>query len=152
MYPLTPYATQILSVLTIIGQLLLAAALVALIFFYERLKQRRFLNWFLKNSLILALVVAALATSGSLFYSEVAGFAPCKLCWFQRIFMYPQVILLAAALWLKDENIVYYSSWLAGFGLAIAAYHYLLQVNVAPVLSCSTVGYSAACRSQNHTP
>ena len=40
-----------------------------------------------------AFVVAAIATGGSLFFSQVAGFVPCELCWFQRICMYPLSIL-----------------------------------------------------------
>ncbi|MDP2708560.1 MAG: disulfide bond formation protein B [bacterium] len=139
------YVTQAYSLLTIAGQILIAAALIALIFFYGRLKANKTFSWFLKNSLWLALLVAILAVSGSLFYSEIAGFEPCKLCWLQRIFMYPQVILISLALALKDRNIIFYSSALAIPGAIIAAYNYLMQINAVPVTSCSAVGYSVSC-------
>ncbi len=70
--------------------------------------------------------MASLATAGSLFYSEVAGFVPCPLCWWQRIFMYPLVIVLGAA-WafrLRVRPIVLIQ---AGLGLGVSTYHYLLQ-------------------------
>ena len=83
--------------------------------------------------------------TGSLIYSDVIGYEPCKLCWFQRIFMYPQVFLLALALWKKDKNIIDYTALLSIFGAIIAGYHYLLQLGIAPDLSCGAVGYSVSC-------
>ncbi|HZC29968.1 MAG TPA: disulfide bond formation protein B, partial [Gaiellaceae bacterium] len=50
-----------------------------------------------------AFVVAALATGGSLFLSEIAGFIPCELCWYQRICMYPLSILTLFAAWHGDH-------------------------------------------------
>ena len=92
-----------------------------------------------------AFLVSLGATVGSLFLSEIAQFEPCKLCWFQRIFMYPQVFLLGIALWKKDLGIYTYSIALSAIGAIIAGYHYLLQIGVAPALPCSAVGYSADC-------
>ena len=50
------------------------------------------------RSVVGAWLVATLATAGSLYFSEVAGFAPCTLCWYQRIAMYPLVVILGAAI------------------------------------------------------
>src|SRR3990167_2304136 len=55
------------------------------------------LSFFQKRALLCAFIVSLSATLGSLYLSEVAGFEPCKLCWFQRIFMYPLVIITAIA-------------------------------------------------------
>ncbi len=93
---------------------------------------------------LFAFVVALTATLGSLFYSEIAHYDPCKLCWLQRIFMYPQAILFGIALW-KRSNIRAYSIALSGVGAVIAGYHYLLQRGIAPSLACSSVGYSVSC-------
>lgn len=134
----------ILAVLTIFGQILIAAGII--FYFVSRQNKggaiRDFLN---KNGLLAAFAIALTATLGSLFYSEAAGFTPCELCWYQRIFMYPQVLLLGLAAWRRDKNVAPYAILLSGAGAAIAAYHYYLQLGGAAVSSCSVVGYSVSC-------
>lgn len=78
-------------------------------------------------ALWLAALVAIVATAGSLYFSEVAGYVPCSLCWYQRIAMYPLAILLPIAAVRADDAIRPYAATLAGIGAAIAAYHSLLQ-------------------------
>lgn len=75
----------------------------------------------------LALLVAVVATTGSLYLSEVAHFPPCKLCWFQRIAMYPQVLLLGVAWYRRDEGIRHYALPLAVIGALISTYHIVLE-------------------------
>lgn len=75
----------------------------------------------------LAAVVAVGATTGSLYFSEVAGFVPCELCWFQRIAMYPLAVVLPIAAVRNDASILRYAQVLAGIGLVIALYHSQLQ-------------------------
>jgi len=70
---------------------------------------------------------ALLATFGSLFYSEVMGYVPCELCWIQRIFMYPLVIIYGAALMKKNVQIALPGFILSGIGLLFSIYHYSLQ-------------------------
>jgi disulfide bond formation protein DsbB len=79
------------------------------------------------GALVGAFVVALLATAGSLFFSEIAHFEPCKLCWFQRIAMYPLVVVLAIAIRRRDPTIRRYVVPVAGIGAAISAYHYALE-------------------------
>ncbi|OIU73288.1 disulfide oxidoreductase [Rossellomorea aquimaris] len=67
------------------------------------------------------------ATLGSLFFSEVMKYEPCELCWYQRILMYPMVILLGVAYVRKDFKAALYSLILSGIGLAFSLYHYSLQ-------------------------
>ena len=74
-----------------------------------------------------AFVVAVLATAGSLYFSEVAGFEPCRLCWYQRIAMYPLVVILGIAAWRGDPGVRRYAAPLAAIGAVIATYHYLLE-------------------------
>lgn len=141
-------ATQILSVLTVVGQVLIILFLLSLV-----LRTKHPLaDLFAKNALLFSFIVALIATAGSLFYSEIAGYEPCKLCWFQRIFMYPQVIILGMALYkrygghaYRQAGIADYAITLSGIGALIAGYHYLLQIGVAPELPCSATGYSVAC-------
>jgi disulfide bond formation protein DsbB len=81
---------------------------------------------FLDNfGLYFAWLVAIIATSGSLYFSEVRAFVPCSLCWFQRIFMYPLVILLGVASFRQDKGIIPYVLPLSIIGGLIAAWHVL---------------------------
>ncbi|GIU85403.1 MAG: hypothetical protein KatS3mg008_2178 [Acidimicrobiales bacterium] len=74
-----------------------------------------------------ALLVAAVTMAGSLYYSEVAGFTPCELCWYQRICAYPLVLLLAVSLVRRDSGVRPYVIALAAVGLPISAYHSIVQ-------------------------
>lgn len=80
-----------------------------------------------KNQLLFMWIVAICATSGSLYFSEIKGFIPCDWCWYQRILMYPMVIVLGIATFKKDKNILSYIKPIAFLGLIIAAIHYLEQ-------------------------
>lgn len=80
-----------------------------------------------ENYLLAAWGVALIATLGSLYFSEVMKFIPCELCWYQRIFMYPQVFLLAMALVRKEFMIARYTLMLSVIGGTISSYHYLIQ-------------------------
>ncbi len=97
------------------------------------------------NALTASFIVASLSTLGSLFYSEVANYTPCKLCWIQRIFMYPQMILLGIATVKNDKSIASYLLPLNIIGGLFSAYHYNLQINPNAVAPCTTVGYSLGC-------
>ncbi len=79
------------------------------------------------SAIWLAWVVALVATLGSLFYSEVIHFEPCRLCWFQRIAMYPMAIVLLVGAIRREYQVKFYALPLALTGLAISVYHYLIQ-------------------------
>ena len=139
---LTSFVNQALSILTVLGQVAVIALVILL---FLRKHESGLVRFVARHALALAFLVALIATAGSLTYSDVIGYAPCKLCWFQRIFMYPQVILLGIALWKKDRAVINYALGLSIPGAFIAGYHYLLQLGVAPTLSCGAVGYSVSC-------
>src|SRR3990167_10532785 len=141
---------RFLSLLTVLGDIFIIFFLLLFFFFLIRgklksVKKISFLKFLSRFSFHFALIVALLATLGSLFYSEIAKFTPCTLCWYQRILMYPQVILLGRAFLKKDRNIIPYSIILSGIGAVIALYHYLLQINIVPSIGCQVVGYSSSC-------
>jgi len=75
------------------------------------------------NALWMAFWVALLATMGSLYFSEFAHFEPCRLCWYQRIAMYPNVIILGIAAIRRDPGVRIYARALAIIGAVIATYH-----------------------------
>jgi disulfide bond formation protein DsbB len=78
-------------------------------------------------SLTAAWAVATLATAGSLYFSEIAHYTPCVLCWYQRIAMYPLVLVLGIAAVRCDLGIRVYSLPMAVIGAIISTYHYLLE-------------------------
>ncbi len=77
--------------------------------------------------LYLAWLVAVVATLGSLYFSEVRMFVPCALCWYQRVLMYPLVIILGIASFKQDVQVVRYALPLAVLGALFALYHYAQQ-------------------------
>lgn len=111
-----------------------------------REKSQRF---FEERGLVLIFIISLAATLSSLFFSEIALFAPCKLCWFQRVFMYPLPILTGLALWRKDKGIIPYVLPLSIIGGVFALYHYTEQVRAAlrpvdPLSPCDLTGVSCA--------
>ena len=84
------------------------------------------------NLIYLAWVQAFIATLGSLFFSEVMDFVPCDLCWYQRIAMYPLLLLLTVGILLHERAINYYVQPLSLIGLFIALYHNLLYYGIIP--------------------
>ncbi len=92
-----------------------------------RARRHPFLAEVRANALPLAALVALTATLGSLYYSEIAGFEPCRLCWYQRIAMYPLPVILGIAAWRRDAAVRWYALPLAAGGSLIAGYHWLLQ-------------------------
>ncbi|HYD95938.1 MAG TPA: disulfide bond formation protein B [Noviherbaspirillum sp.] len=79
-----------------------------------------------------AWLVAALSVLGALFLGEVMGYAPCVLCWYQRIFMFPLVFVLAAGLFPLDPRLVRYALPLAAAGWLVALFHTLLVAGIVP--------------------
>lgn len=79
----------------------------------------------------------AIAMAGSLYYSEVAHFAPCELCWFQRIAMYPQALILLIAAIRRDARVAQYIVPLSAIGLLISTYHYQLELFPNQPSACS---------------
>ena len=126
-----------LSILTIFGQIFIVGAIIYLLFF--RNIKNRLINFINKYTLVLTFFLALLATSSSLYYSQIAGFAPCELCWFQRIFMYPLVIIFGLAMIKKDNKIVDYGLGLVTIGSLISLYHNYIYYTAVSTGFCSIV-------------
>jgi disulfide bond formation protein DsbB len=97
-------------------------------------------------ALPLAAGVAVVAMLGSLYFSEVADFPPCRLCWFQRIGMYPLAVILPIAAWRRDNAVRWYALPLAVGGGLVSAYHVLIvrvpsleTGSCDPTNPCSTI-------------
>lgn len=135
--------TTIYAVLALVADALVALTVVA--FGASRVTQQSRERWLAMREALTPFVlpaswvVAALATLGSLYLSQIAGLVPCQLCWFQRIAMYPLVLLLAIAA-VRGELLVAkrYFLWLPLVGACIALYHYQLErFPTQPTLSCA---------------
>jgi disulfide bond formation protein DsbB len=125
---------KILAVCVIGSQIFIVLAVLYYLFLRKRYPAVS--GFFADNGVKLAFVVSLAATVGSLFYSNVAGFIPCNLCWFQRIFMYPEVFILGLALVKKDTKIIDYTLLLAFIGWLISIYHNDIYYKGASSIVC----------------
>ena len=145
---------QLLSYLTLLSNFLLLY--ISFVFLFKYLFKKAYLwkglsSFLSKRSLELALLVSAVATFGSLYFSEVRGMMPCKFCWLQRIFMYPLPIILGVAYLRKAKDIFYYVFPLSLIGMILGGYHYFVQINPEPLAPCSAVGFSVSCSERFFT-
>jgi len=79
------------------------------------------------QSVVFAWIVATVTTLGSLYYSEHAGFVPCELCWYQRIVMYPLVIVLGVAALRRDRAVWITTLVFVAIGAPLSLYHWLVE-------------------------
>ena len=131
----------ILSALTILAQIAIVILVIAKI-----TKNQTILEFVNKKVLQLSLLTVLGGIFGSLFYSEIAGYAPCVLCWWQRVLLYPQAVILTVALAKKDFAATSYIKILSLVGVIIAGYQSLLQMNLVPSLPCAATAVSCAQR------
>jgi disulfide bond formation protein DsbB len=134
-------------VLQVVLAVLLVLALAALVFAPARRLLREIRSTLLGGELWMAWLVALVATLGSLWYSEVADFVPCRLCWMQRIAMYPlAAILLVAALRRDTRGGVLYAAVFPVAGAIVAAYHLYIEAN--PEQESAACKVSAPCSTK----
>jgi disulfide bond formation protein DsbB len=88
---------------------------------------RSLLNQIGPSSRWMAFAVAAVSTAGSLYFSEVQNFIPCKLCWYQRIAMFSLALVLLVGAIRRDRGVRWYAVPLAAAGTAVSVYHYLVE-------------------------
>lgn len=120
---------RFLGILAIIAALVTVVAVVMLV-------TRRIPAFARDLALPLAAAIATVTTLGSLYYSEIAGYPPCTLCWYQRIAVYPQVVVLGVAAWRRDRSVWLPSGLLATVGVAISTWHVVLERNPALAGPC----------------
>lgn len=121
---------------TLFGVLALAAIGVAAAATVWTLSGRSVSRAQAENALQLALVIATVTTAGSLYYSNIAGFTPCTLCWYQRIALYPQVVILAVATLRKDLKVWTTAVPIAGIGILLSVWHIALERSSGMAGSC----------------
>lgn len=132
--------TTLLSFATVVADLGLVAFFVAML-------AGKYPQDYLPVSLIRPLLLWGALTAFasvvlSLYYSEIVGFEACFLCWWQRVFIYPQAIIFFVA-WLRSEYSIWrYTLPLSIFGLFFGFAHWVLQTFHFSIIPCSAVGLS----------
>jgi disulfide bond formation protein DsbB len=142
--------TVTLAVLGVVGQVLLAIVVVAGALALAGVRGP--LAW-LRGAvygyeLWLAFLVALIATGGSLFFSEIADFVPCKLCWIQRIFAYPIVVSGLIAALLNDRRAARYLLPLPVIGLGFAGYHILVERGIVQEAASCQISAPGGCATK----
>jgi disulfide bond formation protein DsbB len=139
-----------LAVLGVVGQVLAVLLLIvgglALVGAHAPLTLLRSGIW--GYELWLAFVVAAVATGGSLFFSEIAHFVPCELCWYQRICMYPLSLITLLAALFNDHRIARYLLPLPVIGAGVSTYHLLVENGVVKQTQACLLSAPGGCATK----
>lgn len=122
------FIDTLLSIGTMVAIGMLVVSSIVLVVPFLRKYLASIMNDVRTNSIKIAFTFALLAMLGSLFYSEIAGYTPCLLCWYQRIAMYPLVFFLGGAIYKGVRDVRAFVLPLSLTGAAIAAYHYFTQI------------------------
>jgi len=96
----------------------------------------------------LVFLVSSIATGGSLFFSEIAGFVPCELCWFQRICMYPLTIITLLAALANDRGVARYLIPLPLVGAGVSIYHLLVENHVVKQAQACLISAPGGCATK----
>jgi len=133
---------KLLALATIIADIFLV---LAVLYFWLQKGHDKIKKSLEKNSLLFAWLIALSSTLLSLYYSEIVGFEPCSLCWWQRIFIYPQAIILGMAYFKKDFKIASYGLALSVIGAIIAFYQNYLYYGGPQILACDSSLTAVSC-------
>lgn len=118
-------------------------SVIALVVLFFRPKENKFLGFIDKHYLTLGFLVSLSSSLFSLVYSEIIGFLPCPLCWYQRIFLFPLVFIFGVAIWYKDRKIVKYTLPLLCVGFIISVYqNFFYYFGNGSALPCGASGVS----------
>ncbi|MFZ2149610.1 MAG: disulfide bond formation protein B [Minisyncoccia bacterium] len=137
------YLNVVLGLGTIALQVFSVLALLILFFRPSGNKKNAYLDFIEKHFLILSFAISVFSALFPLVYSEIIGFLPCALCWWQRVFMFPAMFLFAIALWNKEKSVVRYAAPLLSVGFLISVYHnFFYYFGDSAGLPCDASGIS----------
>lgn len=141
---MNPVAIHYLNIFLGAGAIALQIfSVLALILLFFGSKKNAFLDYIDKHFLILTFFISLFASVFPLVYSEIIGFLPCVLCWWQRVFMFPTLFLFGTALWDKDRRVVRYAAPLLSIGFLISVYqNFVYYFGNGSNLPCDASGVS----------
>jgi disulfide bond formation protein DsbB len=120
---MNPNTVHYLNIFLGLGAIILQIiSVIAIFLLFFGSKKNYFFIYLEKHYLSIGFLISFFASLFSLVYSEIIQFAPCHLCWYQRIFMFPLVLLFAVALWNKDKKVIKYVLPLLCAGFIISVY------------------------------
>ena len=118
-------------------------SVVALFLLFIGPKKNAYLDFIDKHYLNLGFIISLLASLFSLVYSEIVGYVPCYLCWYQRVFLFPLPFIFGVAIWTKDRKIVKYVLPLLGVGFIFSVYqNFFYYFGGGSTLPCDASGVS----------
>ncbi len=140
----------LLSALGVVGQVVVALMLFVGVGWLVGLRAmsevvRRTLEGY---ELWLVFLVSSIATGGSLFFSDIAGFVPCELCWYQRICMYPLTIITLLAALANDRGVARYLLPLPFVGACVSVYHLLVENHVVSQAQACLISAPGGCATK----
>ncbi len=118
-------ATPVIGFLTLLSNIIFVVVLIVVLAHSD--SRKHLYNFVHKYVLELLFFAILSAVVGSLIYSDVVGFPPCDLCWWQRIFMYPQLIIVALAMYRKDKTVIDYLVPLSVLGALVSLFQSFVQ-------------------------
>lgn len=137
------YLNVFLGTGAIILQIFSVIALFLLFFRPKEKSKNLFLDFIDKHFLILAFLITLFSSIFPLVYSEIIGFLPCVLCWWQRVFMFPLMFMFGIALWDKDKKVIRYALPLLCAGFLVSAYqNFFYYFGETSSLPCDASGVS----------
>ena len=147
---MTHDVTVVLAALGVAGQVLAALLLLVGLAWLAgvRVPGDLLRSWLEGYELWLVFLVASIATGGSLFFSEIAGFVPCELCWFQRICMYPLSIVSLLAAVTNDRRAARYLLPLPFVGAGVSVYHLLVENGVVEQARACLISAPGGCATK----
>lgn len=113
---------------------------------YDLYSKRLLEEYVTKWGMMFALCATFLSSTMTLIYSEVFGILPCGLCWFERVALYPQVLIIATAIYIKDSRMPIYGIGLSSLGLIISLYHHYIQMGGSQFVKCPASGVDCSKR------
>ena len=137
--------THYLAILTILGAVFVALFAIALAYSTYKKDTEKYARCLGNYIFPIGFFVTLGAAFLTLFYSEVLHYVPCDLCWYQRVFLYPQVFMFAYAWWKYDRAALPYVLILSVLGFTVALYHHFLQIGFDLMKPCSSAPFAVDC-------
>ena len=118
----------------------LASHILFVVFFISIVAKNSLAHWIGKNAIALSFLTSLAAVGGSLFYSNIIGYEPCILCWWQRVFLYPLVVIFGISIWKKINTAFLYAIPLLAMNILVSAYQSYIDLGGTSLLPCTAVG------------
>lgn len=137
---------EVINQTIMVGTLVLHAVVIVLLLAYLNVPGLQKVRTFVATyGITLSVLLVLGGIVASLYYSSIANFTPCVLCWYQRIFIYPQLVLFIVAMARKTRDVLPYTIALSFVGGAIAIYQVIIERLPALAAVCAPDELATSC-------